>query len=523
MMRWKDCGLMVVALGALSLQGLAARGQQPVAKLVRPIRVAVYDDKGSPRTPSDMERVVGGDTSLFTVRLLSAKEIREGGLAGFDVLVQGGGNSIVQSKELKEDGREAIRSFVRGGGGYVGICGGAHFTVPGDALKLGILNARVVDDKHWARGRGDVILDVTPEGQKELHEPAKTTVMYHQGPLLAPGDRTDLPPYTLLATYETEVAKNGAPHGVMRGTAAIASSMYGKGRVFVFGPHPEQTRGQEGMVRAALLWAAARTEVPLAGQGNGAVVEGPAAAPVPVMAAQKKESTAVSAPAIAPQQEGSTPVALQASGDSGCCGPITPKGQQLMAYLDSLHVDHLWPQHTFVNWETGEPTPSHGRHEPKTHCAAFAAAAAERLNIFMMRPPYHSQSELAAAQERYFQSSRGVRDGWRPVHSSEEAQGLTNEGEFVVLVYGNPNPHKAGHIAIVRPAVKSMKALNDEGPQTTQAGGHNFSSGTAKYSFVFHRGAWPNEVMMFAHVIDFAAPRYAPTAHDASQDAEDSP
>jgi len=430
-----------------------------------------------------MERVLGGDSAHFDLRFLSAEQIRTGSLSGFDVLVQGGGNSLIQSKELKEDGREAIRKFVRAGGGYVGICGGAHFTVPGDELKLGILNARVVDNAHWARGRGDVILDFTPDGQKELGEPsAKTKVMYHQGPLLAPGDRSDLPPYTLLASYETEVAKNGAPHGVMQGTAAIVSASYGQGRVFVFGPHPEQTQGQEGLVRAALLWAAGRTQQPIA----------PVSAPAPAQ-------QAVAPP---PSSAATSPVAVHPPVDTGCCGPVTAAGVQLQHYLDSLNVDHLWEQHTFVDWRTGEPVPSKGRREPPTHCSAFAAGAADRLGIYLLHPPDHSQEQLAAAQERWMGSDAGRAQGWFPVSSALQAQMLANLGNLVVLVYGRE--HGSGHIAIVRPAVKSRKQLDEDGPETTQAGGHNFSDGTAKYSFVFHPGAWPNQVKIFAHATKFS-------------------
>lgn len=58
-----------------------------------------------------------------------------------------------------------------------------------------------------------------------------------------------------LATYRTEIAKRGAPKGVMPGTAAMASARYGKGRVFVISPHPEKTRGLGGMVRSAIVWA----------------------------------------------------------------------------------------------------------------------------------------------------------------------------------------------------------------------------------------------------------------------------
>jgi hypothetical protein len=83
-----------------------------------------------------------------------------------------------------------------------------------------------------------------------------------------------------------------------------------------------------------------------------------------------------------------------------------------------------------------------------------------------------------------------------------QAQMLANLGNLVVLVYGRE--HGSGHIAIVRPAVKSRKQLDEDGPETTQAGGHNFSDGTAKYSFVFHPGAWPNQVKIFAHATKFS-------------------
>ncbi len=224
-----------------------------------PIRVAVYDDKGSPRTPRDFQRVFGGDPQHFSLTFVTAEQIRSGVLKDFDVVVQGGGGARVQAEELEAKGREQIRAFVAAGGGYLGICAGAYLASADEPFYLGILNSRVVDRAHWARGRGDVELGFTPEGQKQTGVPKpKETVMYHQGPLLAPAGRKDLPAYTLVATFNSEVAQKGAPHGVMQGTTALASGVFGKGRVFVISPHPEQTEGQEGMVRGALLWAAGR-------------------------------------------------------------------------------------------------------------------------------------------------------------------------------------------------------------------------------------------------------------------------
>jgi len=223
--------------------------------------MAIYDDRGSPRTPRDFRRVFGNDPQEFQMTFVTAEQIRKGVLKDFDVVVQGGGGAHAQADELEPAGREAIREFVKAGGGYLGICAGAYLASSGSPVYLGILNARIVDSQHWARGRGDVELGFTPEGQKETGVPKpKETVMYHQGPLLAPAGRKDLPAYTEVARFDTEVAEKGAPHGVMQGTTALASSTFGKGRVFVISPHPEQTDGQEGMVRGALMWVAGRSQ-----------------------------------------------------------------------------------------------------------------------------------------------------------------------------------------------------------------------------------------------------------------------
>ena len=257
---------LLFAMGLLGvLLGLPAGGfgqSVPVVKRdanAGPIRVAVYDDKGSPRTPADFQRVFGGDTAHFALTFVTAEQIRSGVLKDFDVLVQGGGGAHAQADQLQEPGIVAIREFVKAGGGYLGICAGAYLASSDEPYNLGILNSKLIDRAHWARGRGDVELGFTPDGQKEIGEAKPTeTVMYHQGPLLAPAGRTDLPAYTEVAKFNSEVALKGAPHGVMVGTTALASGVYGKGRVFVISPHPEQTEGQEGIVRGALVWAAGR-------------------------------------------------------------------------------------------------------------------------------------------------------------------------------------------------------------------------------------------------------------------------
>src|ERR1700723_1640233 len=76
-----------------------------------------------------------------------------------------------------------------------------------------------------------------------------------------------------------------------------------------------------------------------------------------------------------------------------CCGAITPEGYRLADIIDSMHVEELWQAHEHVDWETGKPDKAANYEGPgkATHCSAFSAALGERLNVYMLRPPDHSQ------------------------------------------------------------------------------------------------------------------------------------
>ena len=173
-----------------------------------------------------------------------------------------------------------------------------------------------------------------------------------------------------------------------------------------------------------------------------------------------------------------------------CCGPITPVGQRLAQFLDSSNVATLWQSGWHVNWRTGEKdhaTP--GGPEARTHCSAFVAAMAERLGIYLLRPPDHPQNLLANAQMRWLRE-QGTTFGWRALATPVGAQAAANRGEFVLEAFENSDPHRPGHIAIVRPSEKTREALDREGPQETQAGEQNATSISTAAGFRHHRGAW---------------------------------
>ncbi len=221
----------------------------------KPIRVAVYDDTGVGRSLKDLVVVLDRSDELEYDRIKAA-DLRGGKLAEYDVLIHPGGSGSKQSKGLEEAGLDQVRAFVDNGGGYVGICAGAYLASNHYSWSLNILDAKVIDTAHWARGHGDVQIRLTEEGKQLFECDDLETILYYQGPLLGPAGDDDVPDYTLLATFDTEIAKNGVPEGVMKGTTAIASGTFGKGRVLCFSPHPEKTKAVNRFVDAAIRWVA---------------------------------------------------------------------------------------------------------------------------------------------------------------------------------------------------------------------------------------------------------------------------
>jgi hypothetical protein len=181
----------------------------------------------------------------------------------------------------------------------------------------------------------------------------------------------------------------------------------------------------------------------------------------------------------------------------------TPTAQRLAEVIDAMQVEAHWPAGVHVNWETGVPDGEAERGAGKhTHCSAFVAAAAKRVGIYILRPPEHPQLLLANAQVDWL-GEQGARHGWQTLSDAVEAQRYANRGYFVVAAYRNHRDDKPGHIAIVRPSDKGDAAIDEEGPQITQAGGTNYLSTTLKQGFAGHPAAWGRrEVRFYAHAAD---------------------
>ena len=231
--------------------------KSPSPPVFKVARIAIYDHSdGTASGPKNLMRFLTAENG-FECQRLSPDEIRNGRLRDFDALVMPGGSGSLQSRKLEEQGRNEVQQFVREGGGYIGICAGSYLASSHYDWSLDLINARVWDRSHWARGQGTVALGMTSPGQQVLKTDApKVNVYYGQGPLLVPDNDPDLPGYEVLARYESEVAEKGAQPGAMAGTHAIIRSVFGQGRVICFSPHPEKLNGPNGLMMHGVRWAA---------------------------------------------------------------------------------------------------------------------------------------------------------------------------------------------------------------------------------------------------------------------------
>lgn len=217
---------------------------------VPPIRLAVYGGggaQGNYHFPALLKKVPD-----IEVEVLSAQQVRDGALDNFDVVLLPGGSGKGQGDSMGPEGVAKLKEFVASGKGYVGICAGAY--VP---MQQGFMNAKTKDPR-WRRGVAMLEIEFSEAGLKIFGEKYKgiQTIKYANGPILDINISTNLPPVEVLAWFRTETAANGTPEGIQVDSPAIVLTTYGKGKMFVVSPHPEQTPELRGLVEAMVRFAA---------------------------------------------------------------------------------------------------------------------------------------------------------------------------------------------------------------------------------------------------------------------------
>ncbi len=239
----------------LKMVGEDSRADQVTTVGTKRTRVALYDSTGSSGKGVPRVCELLGDNRKIELVRVCGRDIQNGILRQFDCVVFTGGSGSGQARGLMDNGRRAVHAFVEEGGGYVGICAGSYLACSGFDWGLGLLQMKTKSPK-WKRGKGMVRMTLTPEGRSIFGSLPSRAILYANGPILegaTPG--VALKP---LAYFQSEMALNGTPKGIMKGSPAIVGGQCGQGRVLCFSPHPEQTKGFGGYVDKAIRWATNR-------------------------------------------------------------------------------------------------------------------------------------------------------------------------------------------------------------------------------------------------------------------------
>jgi hypothetical protein len=201
---------------------------------------------------------------------------------------------------------------------------------------------------------------------------------------------------------------------------------------------------------------------------------------------------------------------------------ILSGGARLQEFLDGLPIEAQWLAGHHIVWQTGQQNGPDGVGlDDHTHCSALAAAIALDLDIYILRPPHHSQQLLSNAQMDWlggagtFSGPTAEGSKWRALGSSggvgvlDSAVAAANTGKLVVAGYRQPpltdpvtgqTVNKSGHVVIVRPQDTTISA--EKGPLVTMAGDRNWRSIHMSSAFQSHPAAWPDEIMLYVHDTD---------------------
>ena len=254
-----------------ALHDLEQIARQPLNEKI--IKVGVFNGEGaSPVCVKETIAALKMDRRIipFTV---SARDIMLGAMDRMDVIVFPGGSGSKQACNLGSAGRELVKKAVtEQAKGCVGICAGGYLlsSTPIYPWSLKLISADVFDREHYNRGRGLIEIAFTDEGKTifpEFNDRPAAFLQYYDGPILAPSQTSDLPPYSELATFVSDIhLTGGSSPGVTPQKTALLCNQAGKGRVFVSSGHPEATPGMRWMVPRMVRWVSGRKLIPYSEQ-----------------------------------------------------------------------------------------------------------------------------------------------------------------------------------------------------------------------------------------------------------------
>jgi len=202
-------------------------------------RVALLEDPTcSGECLRESQRLLQAFGPAVQVERVAMRNLDPKRLEGFSAVVAPGGSLYAYSVVLGEKGQSAVRNFVQNGGAFIGTCAGAQL-----ASELGLLPVR--SDLNLDQGQTSVRL--TPAGGNLSEQgPGKIRLYYQNGPRMELMPNADPNGVEVLGYFDTS-------RGSLNGSVAIVRGNFGRGKVFLFSPHPELSSGHEDLFSSAVI------------------------------------------------------------------------------------------------------------------------------------------------------------------------------------------------------------------------------------------------------------------------------
>lgn len=196
--------------------------------------IGIYTDDGAAQSciiaAQNMFRWMGYEIDHLDAEKINYQEIRH-----IDLFYFPGGSSRPYCEDITETGKDKIRQLISGGSGYIGTCAGAMFAAETQvwrdtaysSTQLGIFSGTAkgpIPEIFDSPGVGMCQIDLFKSHMITDSEPDSVWILYYNGPYFTPKAGVSV---DTIGLYD------------ITNTIALLGYTYGKGRVFLTGPHPE--------------------------------------------------------------------------------------------------------------------------------------------------------------------------------------------------------------------------------------------------------------------------------------------
>lgn len=217
----------------------------------------------------DFQRALSDDS--FTLEILLPRDVRDGALESYDLVLIPGGSATSHAEELGYVGAKAVRDFVRSGGGYLGVCAGAFLGSSRERYPLRLANVRPQyvkrDETKLVMENGPKLCDpvdltLTSAGAAALNiddRGALRNVVYTGGPIFNRDYQQDLPDVITIANFASNLHLGDRRKQSEEAAIAITLSPFGAGAVCLCSPHIEKDASFDNFLRR-LVYASARDQ-----------------------------------------------------------------------------------------------------------------------------------------------------------------------------------------------------------------------------------------------------------------------